>query len=113
MKLVVIESPLAGVPRNVAYAKAAMRDCLRRGEAPFASHLLYAQPGILDDTVPAQRANGIDAGLAWGSKAELCAVYVDLGISPGMTHGIARAQRAGIPIEERRLPGWPDLPLAA
>lgn len=37
--LVVIESPLKGsFRRNVAYAKAAMRDSLARGEAPYASH---------------------------------------------------------------------------
>ena len=42
MKLVVVESPLAGdVERNVAYAKQAGMDCLRRGEAPYASHLFF------------------------------------------------------------------------
>ena len=43
MVLVLLESPYAGyVERNLAYARACMRDCLLRGEAPFASHLLYA-----------------------------------------------------------------------
>jgi hypothetical protein len=107
MKLVVIESPLAGdVERNVRYARAAMRDCLARGEAPFASHLLYAQEGILDDRSPAERARGMDAGFAWGARADLVAVYSDLGISRGMEHGISRAIRAGIPWEDRKIPGW-------
>lgn len=50
MILVIIESPYAGdVDRNLEYLRAAMRDCLKRGEAPFASHALYTQPGVLDD----------------------------------------------------------------
>ena len=43
MRRVIVESPYAGdVERNIAYVRAAMRDCLMRGEAPLASHLLYA-----------------------------------------------------------------------
>jgi hypothetical protein len=106
-RLVIIESPFAGdVARNVAYARAAMADCLRRGEAPFASHLLFTQAGVLDDTVPAERALGIEAGLAWGERADATAVYADLGISPGMQLGIARAVAARRPVEVRYLPGW-------
>lgn len=46
---VVIESPLKGdYERNTAYARLALRDSLKRGEIPFASHLLY--PQTLDDT---------------------------------------------------------------
>jgi hypothetical protein len=49
MKLVIIESPYAGdVEPNVAYAKAAVLDCLSRGEAPYASHLFFTQDGILN-----------------------------------------------------------------
>ena len=43
----------------MAYARACVADCLRRGEAPIASHLLYTQPGVLDDDVPEERAQGI------------------------------------------------------
>ena len=45
MILVVIESPYAGdVEANVAYAKRCVLDCLRLGEAPYASHLfLHSQ----------------------------------------------------------------------
>lgn len=47
MIFVIVESPYAGdVERNTAYARAAVRDCLMRGEAPFASHLLYMAYGI-------------------------------------------------------------------
>jgi len=85
------------------YAKACMRDSIWRGEAPYASHLLYAQPGILDDLIPAEREYGIEAGLAWGDRADLTAVYTDLGISGGMQRGIERAQKAGRPIEMRQV----------
>lgn len=106
MKLVIIESPFAGdVERNIEYARACVRDSLSRGEAPIASHLLYTQPGILDDNIPFERKWGIDAGLAWRRKAELSAVYEDLGISEGMRYGIKAARNAGVPVEYRRI-GW-------
>lgn len=106
MRLVIIESPLAGdFERNKAYARACMADCLRRGEAPYASHLLYAQPGILDDTVPEERELGITAGLEWGKMAAATVVYEDLGISDGMVRGIARAIAESRPVEYRKIPG--------
>jgi len=104
MKRVVIESPFAGeVARNVRYARRAMLDSLRRGEAPFASHLLYTQPGLLDDDDPDDRRLGIDAGFAWREAAELTAFYVDLGWSRGMLEAREHAASLGTPIEERRL----------
>ena len=108
MRLVISESPYAGdTERNVAYARAAVRDSLLRGEAPIASHLLYTQPGILDDADPGERQHGIDAGLAWHTVAEATVVYADYGISRGMACGIARARRDDKPIEYRFLSGWP------
>lgn len=106
-RLVIIESPYAGdVEHNVAYAKAAVRDCLDRGEAPYASHLFFTQDGLLDDTVPEQRRLGIEAGLAWGERADATVVYEDLGITPGMKQGIGRAIAAGRPVEFRSIVGW-------
>lgn len=104
MILVLLESPFAGeVELNQAYARACMRDCLLRGEAPFASHLLYTQPGVLDDLKPEERKLGIEAGLFWGQAAAKTVVYTDRGISPGMNHGIQMAQLAGREVEFRRL----------
>ena len=108
MKLVVIESPLGastreGIERNKEYARMAMLDSLRRGEAPYASHLLFDQPGLLDDQHPTERELGINAGFAWGGKADVVAVYQDHGISPGMERGIIRAKEAGQLIEYRRI----------
>jgi hypothetical protein len=107
MTLVVIESSYAGdVTTNERYARACLRDSLLRGEYPIASHLLYTQPGVLDDRSPDERALGIRAGLAWGYHADLTAVYVDLGRSGGMEQGILAAKEAGRVIDSRRLVGW-------
>lgn len=108
MRRVIIESPYAGdVKRNEAYARACMRDCLSRGEAPFASHLLYTQPGVLDDTIPDERTLGVDAGLAWGDVADVVAIYTDLGLSNGMRYGIEKHLFMGRTLEYRNLgDGW-------
>lgn len=110
LRRVVIESPYAaltpeGIEVNVAYARAAMADAFARGDAPFASHLLYTQPGILNDSIPEERRLGIDAGLQWAEAgAQATVVYVDLGITDGMRQGIARAEAVFRPVEYRSLP---------
>lgn len=109
MRLVIVETPFKGKnpeeqQRNIDYARACAHDCLvNHGEAPFLSHLLYTQPGILNDEIPEERQLGIDAGLAWGVFAEATVVYTDLGISEGMEYGIRNAENAGRPIEYRKL----------
>lgn len=104
MKLVIIESPYAGsVIPNVEYARKCMRDSLERGEAPIASHLLYTQPGILDDYNPEERAWGINAGLAWRKVAELAVFYTDRGWSGGMTAARELYDREGFPYEVRSI----------
>lgn len=102
----VIESPYAGdVETNLAYAKRCVHDCLRRGEAPYASHLFFTQSGLLDDLNPEERELGIKAGFAWGAAATYVAVYVDRGISGGMRQGIRAASQRGAHIEVRSLEG--------
>lgn len=104
MRLVILESPFAGdVERNVAYAKRAVHDCLTRDEAPIASHLLFTQPGVLNDGDPIERALGMAAGLAWYRVAEACVVYQDLGMSGGMSEGVLAARRAGVSVEFRNI----------
>ncbi len=109
-EVVQLESPFGapdaeGVIRNVAYGLVAMRDSLTRGEAPFASHLLYTQ--MLDDTVPDERTLGIYAGLAIGEAARATVVYNDLGISRGMQLGIDHAHTLERPVRYRSL--YPEL----
>ena len=108
MTRVVIESPLNDLTRelieeNKKYARRCMLDSLRRGEAPFASHVLYDHPDILDDMKPEERMLGITAGFYWGEMAELVAVYTDRGISSGMKRGIEFYRTHKIPVEYRSL----------
>lgn len=108
MKTVILESPYAGDSEvHIRYARACMGDCLRRGEAPFASHLLYTQPGVLDDRMPDERNMGIAAGLAIGDLFDATVVYTDLGISSGMEMGIERAELVGREVIYRTNPKWP------
>ena len=105
---VILESPFAAdCPKehaaNVAYARQCVVHSLSLGESPLASHLLYTQPGVLDDTDPAQRALGIAAGHAWFSSANRCVVYIDRGISDGMREGMEQAMRYNVPILQRSI----------
>lgn len=110
VKLVVIESPFRGASEadravNVRYARAAMADCLNRGEAPLASHLLY--PLVLCEDIPRERALGIAAGLAWARRAGLAVFYIDRGWSDGMKAAREFYEREGIAMEYRSIAGWP------
>lgn len=99
---VILESPYAGdVEGNLAYLQRCIRDSLGRGEAPFASHLLYTQ--ALDDRDPAQREAGIRAGFAWRMRAVKTVVYGDRGISRGMQLGIEHARSCGHVVEYRHI----------
>lgn len=109
MRRVIIESPFRSATpeeaaRNVRFARACLFDSLRRGEAPYASHLLF--PQVLDDADAAQRMQGIEAGLAWGLAADLTAVYTNIGRSEGMEYGIRAAEVAGRSVEYRMVENW-------
>lgn len=103
MKRVVIESPLSGdFARNIRYARLCGLDCIRRGEAPYASHLLMTQ--FLDDALPEERRLGMEAGFAWGAAGHKVVVYQDLGVSNGMKEGLKLAIEREQEIEYRNLP---------
>lgn len=107
-RCVTLESPFRGdtpeeTEDNIAFARACMKDCLKRGEAVFASHLLYTQPGVLDDANPIERKQGIEAGLAWKHAAAATVVYLDRGMSEGMKKGYWYAKSRGLIVEERYL----------
>ena len=124
MDFVVIESPFAtntvtlanGLEYevlqvdNVAYARACLHDCLvNHGEAPYASHLLYTQEGVLDDDIPDERKLGIEAGLEIGRAAKRRVFYVDRGFSSGMRWGLHFAQEIGQECVIRQLRGRWDI----
>ncbi len=98
----ILESPFAAnVERNRLYAIACARDMLSRGEAAFASHLIY--PQLLLKHTEEERQRGMAAGRAWISAAEISVVYTDLGVTEGMIRGIAEAEARGIVVERRLL----------
>jgi len=102
--IVILESPYAGdIERNIKYARACLRDCLMRGESPHASHLLYTQPGVLDDNSPEERKLGIEAGFEFRRLATKTVVYNDFGISSGMKCGIENSEKNNIPVEYRSI----------
>jgi|AntDeeMinimDraft_6_1070357.scaffolds.fasta_scaffold16508_2 hypothetical protein len=119
LKKVLVESPFAGkgeteeerladMEANITYARHCLNDCFQRDEAPYASHLLYPQEGILDDDDPEERQLGIDAGLLWGVEAEDTVVYLDRGFSTGMRYGLLRAIEIGRPFHLRVHPDYQD-----
>ena len=91
MRRVIIESPYAGdVAEHMRYLQRCIRDCLARGESPYASHQMLTQ--ALDDATPEERELGIQAGFAWRMNADATVAYMDYGISDGMKLGIANAE---------------------
>jgi hypothetical protein len=117
MTKVIIESPFAPKSkwfpikqyqswRNIRYARALLKDSLSRKEAPFASHLLYTQFGVLDDTDAGERLKGIYVGFAWATVAEKTVVGVNYGISRGMQIGMEHTTNNKREIEIRYLKDW-------
>lgn len=113
MKLVIIESPYAGdIPRNLLYLRSCIRDCINRGESPYASHRMLTD--ALDDNNSLEREIGIQAGLAWrrawflDEQSRLVRVapvfYVDVGWSDGMRRAQETYALEGMGYEERKLP---------
>lgn len=102
MRMVMIESPYAGdVERNARYARRALADSITRGECPFAGHLLYTQ--VLDDTVSAEREQGIALHLAWLEFMDCMVLYADYGVSTGMSQALVAARACGMPVEVRTI----------
>lgn len=104
--IVDIESPYnaatpALIERNILYARLCCRWALMEGYIPFASHLFYTQPGILDDQVPVERELGILAGKSLiKSTNSKSLFFMDLGESTGMTFGREDALQSGRPFED-------------
>lgn len=98
--LTVIESPYAPkggrtVEHHLNYLRGCMAHSFSLGEAPYASHALYTQDGVLDDRVPEERRKGMAAGFAWGEHATRRVFYIDYGFTKGMAEGYQEAKRLG------------------
>lgn len=101
-----VESPYNGpdedtLRRNILYARLCCGAVLRAGLVPYASHLFFTQPGLLDDRVPHEREWGIRAGKSLVRKAaDVTLVFLDLGVSAGMEYGCRDAEDAGRDVVE-------------
>ena len=107
-KVVSLVSPLRGdTTGNTAYAQRAIRDCLERGEAPFAPHLLY--PDLLADEDGDVRQRAVNAAQLIANTASATVVYADLGITSGMKSAIDHAESEKRPVITRYLDPRPEL----
>ena len=110
---VFLESPYSGnIAENIKYAIECTRDSLHRGEAPFASHLLYTLHPVhlfVADggrhTVAVGREGAIAASQSWRHVADVTVFYVDLGWSSGMSAALQYCKERGLPWEERSIRG--------
>lgn len=117
MKIVIIESPFQPsdatvaqylgrytraelLRQNLVYARLCLLNALGRGESPLASHLLYTQVWSESNDL---REAGIKAGIEMYQRADLSALYVDLGVSAGMKHGQEHAKLIGVETSRRLL----------
>ena len=102
MNRVLLVSPFRGEEkRNREYLNECILDCVRRGEAPFASHKMYTDS--LEDSREDERKLGFECEEAWLAVADLVVVYYDYGISEGMAHTIQKATDNHIPVRTRLL----------
>jgi hypothetical protein len=117
MKIVIIESPFKPsnetvaqyvgrysraelLRQNLVYARLCLLNSLGRGESPLASHLLYTQVWSESNDL---REAGIKAGIEMYHRADLSALYVDLGVSAGMRHGQDHAKLIGVETTRRMI----------
>jgi len=87
--IICIESPCKPIGEysfhdNRSYLRDAMQHVFREGHIPIASHALYAFSGMLDDTIPHERALGIKAGFELAKCADEAWFFMDHGMSSGM-----------------------------
>lgn len=79
---VFVVSPFGGKVENQDLATAICYAVVSAGGAPFAPHLLY--PSFLEDHNEAERAMGIQCGMAWLEVADVVLVYTGNGVTRGM-----------------------------
>lgn len=93
---------------GLAYLRAAIRDCLVRGEAPASAWGFYPWAVEWFDD-PDLVARALEAALAWEEASEAVVVYEDLGVTEPMGKAIERCERAGRSVERRKI-GWSARP---
>lgn len=95
------EHPIDGEEYSI-YLSRCLRDSLKRGEAPIATHAMYTRPGVLNLSI----GEATLATLASDDLAELIPItvaYTDYGITEKMDLGLDRAGRWKHTIEYREI----------
>jgi hypothetical protein len=103
---VVLETPWAGLgagDKAKSYVRNCIRDCIARGEIPWASHVMFAWTDALYETDEEQRAEGIELNKQMLLRADKVVAYTDHGISKGMQIAITFAKIHGKNVEKRFL----------
>jgi len=101
MKKVFICSPYAGASdamtmKHIQYARDLCKYAFRMNFAPFASHLIY--PQFLDDKIPSQRVQGMNAGQVFMSVCDEFWIGIKYQISSGMKDDIDSGKLLHIPM---------------
>lgn len=108
MRPVIIESPYAtnnyhSQEEHERYLERCILDCIRRDETSYASHKQIT--GALDDANAEEREAGIRLGFEMAKfiTGVTIVVYLDYGLSSGMSRGINEHLRAGREVEFRQI----------
>ena len=102
MTTVVIESPYSGdIVLNRQYLQECIYDCIKRGESPYASHLMLTE--VLNDKIQSERGLGISLGFKFHNIVDKIVFYTDLGMSNGMQQARYNAQLIGATMEFRSI----------
>lgn len=100
-------SPYSGKEENYHRAQVYGSYVFSNGGIPVIPHTMYH--GILDDTNPADRVNGLEAAQQLLKRCDRVWVFGKQGSeSPGMKGEIVEANAIGIPVEYKELPMDPD-----
>lgn len=83
------------------YANLAVRDSIKRHEAPISSTLFYYN--VLNVRVSIEKDIGLQSMLSWVPSCRILAIYVDYGITPAMSLTIKVGKMKGVHLEFRNI----------
>jgi hypothetical protein len=87
---------------HARYLALCLRDCIERGETPYASHAILTLPGVLRDDVPEERVRGIAAGFTMRRGMHTTVIYVDCYVDEWMSKGMAQGAKDAYALQDKR-----------
>lgn len=96
----------SGYKNELRYAQQCLLDSMARGEAPLHGALDMLRLLCDIDADQAMVAALLEAQACWLDASDVCIVYSDLGIAPGMMLIIELARSWDIPVEMRAIPDY-------